>query len=110
MKRSDTEIERNDFLRRCVPGDELELDCWDGCTRKVTITARIELQNGGVCLKGEGHGAKYQIDVSGPLYAGASVRIIWGSGHSTVRRARSEKEGQQIWSSVTAADLGVPSR
>lgn len=103
-----TEEERNEFLRGCVPGDELELDCWDNRTRKVTVTARIELQNGGVCLKAEGYGTKYQIDVPRPLMEGASVRIRWPSDWSGVRRARSEKEGQQIWSNVTAADLGIP--
>lgn len=110
MKRSDQEIERNDFLRRCVPGDELELECWDFKTRKVTVTARIEKQNGGVTLKAEGHGTTYQIDVSGPDYPGASVRIIWTSGNSQVRYARLKKESDHLWSSVTAADLGVPSR
>lgn len=108
MKRSDKEIERNDFLRRCVPGDDLELECWDFKTRKVTVTARIEQQNGGVILKAEGHGAEYQIDVSAPLYAGAEVLIRWASDYSHIRHARLESEGEQIVSDVTAADLGIP--
>ena len=46
--------ERCRFLRGCVPGDELRLDCSDDRTRTVDVDARIEVQNGMVILNCSG--------------------------------------------------------
>lgn len=102
--------ERNEFLRSCEPGEELELECTDSRTRTIRVTAWIGKANGSVTLKAEGHGTTYQIDVPSPSFEGAVTRIRWPSGCAWVRKLVGEMDPDQIWSDTTAADLGIPNQ
>ncbi|MDB2246565.1 hypothetical protein PM015_17925, partial [Halorubrum ezzemoulense] len=70
------------FLRGCVPGDELELECSDDRSRQLTVERRIELQNGMVMLKLSGHGARYQLKVPHAGYDAPVAPLIWRSGNA----------------------------
>ena len=102
--------ERSRFLRGCVPGDELHLECSDNRSRDLTVEHRIELQNGMVMLKLSGHGARYQLNVPHENYEAPVAPLIWRIGNATVTDVALTKESDEIWSDTTAADLGVPKR
>mgnify|MGYP006276388193 FL=1 len=98
------------FLRGCVPGDDLDLECSDDRSRQVTVDHRIELQNGMVMLKLSGHGASYQLNVPHAGYDAPVAPLVWRSGNAIVTDATLTEEGDELWSDTTAADLGVSKR
>ncbi|OYR85032.1 hypothetical protein DJ84_04020 [Halorubrum ezzemoulense] len=98
------------FLRGCVPGDELDLECSDDRSRQLTVDHRIELQNGMVMLKLSGHGARYQLNVPHAGYDAPVAPLIWRSGNAIVKEATLTEESDELWSDTTAADLGVSKR
>jgi len=102
--------ERCRFLRNCVPGDELRLDCSDDRTRTLSVDHRIEIQNGTVILKCSGHGTSYQLNVCHDGYEAPVAPLIWRSGDAIVPGAELLEESDEFWSDTTAADLGVSER
>lgn len=98
------------FLRGCVPGDELRLECSDNRERRLAVDHRVEVRNGIVILKLSGHGASYQLNVPHADYEAPVAPLIWRSGNAIVTNAALTKESDEIWSDTTAADLGVSKR
>ena len=102
--------ERCRFLRGCVPGDELRLDCSDDRTRTVDVDARTEVRNGMVILNCSGHGTSYQLNVAHDGYDTPVAPLIWRSGNAIVTGVELVEESDEIWTDTTAADLGVSER
>lgn len=98
------------FLRGCVPGDELKLECSDDGSRQLGVDHRTELKNGMVILKLSGHGASYQLNVPHADYEAPVAPLIWRSGDAIVTDASLTEESGELWSDTTAADMGVQKR
>ncbi|WP_281195815.1 hypothetical protein [Halorubrum sp. F4] len=102
--------ERCRFLRGCVPGDELHLECSDERTRSVTVDGRLEVSNGMVVLNVVGHGTIYQLNVPHDGYEEPLAPLIWRSGDALVTGVELVEESNEIWCDTTAEDLGVSER
>ena len=102
--------ELSGFLRDCVPGDKLQLECSDDATRTLAVDHRIELRNDTVMLKLSGHGARYQLNVPHEGYESPTPPLVWRSGNAIVTKATLVEESDRVWSDTTAADLGVSKR
>jgi hypothetical protein len=110
FERTEELRERCRFLRGCVPGEELRLDCSDDRTRTVDVDSRIEVQNGMVILHCSGHGTSYQLNVAHDGYDAPVAPLIWRSGNAIVTGVELLEESDEIWTDTTAADLGVSER
>ena len=99
--------ERNRFLRGCIPGEKVRLECSDNSTRTVEISNRIELNNDTAVLKAEGHGTRYQINAPSPEKDASPAQIRTASVFAFVIGAELVEESEQLWSDTTAEDLGI---
>lgn len=100
-------LERNRFLRNCVPGERVRLGCSDNSTRTVEITHRLELDNETAVLKAKGHGTRYQINAPGPDKSASPAQVRSSSVFAFVTDVELVEESDQLWSDTTAEDLGV---